>query len=268
MMHRPSIPISRWLLSRMDEGYVESLFHTRGEDEAVLDRQVQRVLLSLRWRADIYPYLRLFKLMWEIVRGKYWRAFKKVHSGSNQASGPGAGAGGASVTHVTVTGGAWSGPPAGASAGLVQGVSFIGPGAGLVQAVVTNPAPLPFEDAGIKAGEVAAYRCWGLDHVTGLLHSVVYTDFIWKPGEIAEGDPSSDPHAGIYAYKSILDLHHYGSPDPSHVSGTVDMWGEVYEHTRGYRAQYAAISWIDDSPHYDAAALRKLYGVTRKRKKK
>ena len=51
------------------------------------------------------------------------------------------------------------------------------------------------------------------------------------------------------------------------VTGTVDLWGDVYEHVRGYRASKATIASIDDSPNYDAAVLRKLYGLNKKRKK-
>ena len=99
------------------------------------------------------------------------------------------------------------------------------------------------------------------------MSSVVYSDFVWKPGEIAEGNPA-EVDAGIYAYKSVLLLHNYGSIENGTITGTVDLWGEVYEHARGYRAQFAAIASIDDSPYYDAKALRKLYGLNKKRKKK
>ena len=78
------------------------------------------------------------------------------------------------------------------------------------------------------------------------------------------GNPS-EPYAGIYAYKSVLMLHNYGSPEKGSVTGTVDLWGEVYEHEHGYRAQFAAIASIDDSPYYDAKALRKLYKLKKKR---
>lgn len=251
-------------MKRMDERFIEGLFDAQmeGKLDAVTDRHVQRILLQLRWQRAISPYLQIFKLTWEVIRGKYWRAFKKVHSGSDKAPGSSPGA---SVT-----------PVAQFPSGTFTHFPGTGPGAtsGLTVAGV-NPTPQPapfalqlFEDAGIKAGEVTGYRCWMLNHETGLLHSSVYVDYVWHPDKIAEGDPSK-PHEGVYAYKSILDLHNYGTSDRHHVSGRVDMWGEVYEHERGYRAQYASISWIDDSPHYDASALRKLYGIgVRKRKKK
>lgn len=247
-------PVPKWVMKRMDERFIEGLFDAQmaNELDEATDQHVYWVLLSLRWQRAIYPYLQTFKLTWEIARGKYWRAAKKVHGGSDPASGPSAGAGGVPIAQFTQ--GTCTSPSTfntGASAG-----------------VASSPiVAVTFEDLGIKAGEVTGYRCWFLDPLDGLLHSCIYADFIWKPGETQEGNPS-DGHAGIYAYKSVLDLHNYGSPDAMHVSGTIDMWGEVYEHTRGYRAQYAAIASIDDSPHYDAEALRKLYGLNKKKRKK
>lgn len=261
MIRWPTSPVPKWVLKRMDERFVEGLFDAQmaGKLDEHTGRQVRWILLSLRWQRAIYPYLQIFKLMWEIVRGKYWRAAKKIHSGSDPASSTGPGAGGVPVAQFTsYAGGFTSGGsgPAGTTAGVI--ITNSGPG---------YPTASVFEDSGIKAGEVTGYRCWLLNQDTGLLHSIIYTEYVWEPGKTYEGDPS-DGHAGIYAYKSVLDLHNYGSPDPNHVSGTIDMWGEVYEHTRGYRAQYAAIASIDDSPHYDAAKLRELYGLNKKKRKK
>ena len=42
----------------------------------------------------------------------------------------------------------------------------------------------------------------------------------------------------------------------------------MVEHERGYRAQFARIVVIDDSPHYDAAALRKLYKIAPRKGKR
>jgi hypothetical protein len=97
-----------------------------------------------------------------------------------------------------------------------------------------------------------------------LLYSAYQDHVCWKPGEIMEGDPSVYGE-GIHAFKDLLGMGHYGNlylEEGTIVSGTVELWGEVYEHERGYRASKAAIASIDDSPFYDAAALRKLYGLT------
>ncbi len=251
MMRWPSAPVPKWMLKRMDERFVEGLFDAQmaGKLDERTDQHVRWVLLSLRWQRAVYPYLQIFKLIWEIVRGKYWRTAKKIHGGSNQASGGSPGAGNQPVAQFPSTAAGFT-PPSTGGAAAGAGVTTV------------------FQDLGIKAGEVTGYRCWLLNPGDGLLHSCVYTDFVWKPGEVAEGAPGNDPRAGIHAYKSVLELHNYGSPDERHVSGTIDMWGDVYEHTRGYRAQYAAIASIDDSPHYDAVALRKLYGLNKKKRKK
>ena len=241
----------RWTDKQWDQNFLSELMKMKGADDSIVDRQVWRVLLRMRTRVAIEPYLKLFKLAWELINGKYWRSAKKIHSGPDQAPSAGTGAGSFTVpvSQFTSYPGGFTGSTAAAGAGFSVGT-----------------APVPFGDAGIKAGEVTAYRCWKLGD-DGMLHSVVYNDFVWRPGEIAEGKPE-DGNAGIYAYKSVLDLHNYGTPDKISVTGTVDLWGEVYEHQHGYRAQYAAIASIDDSPHYDAAALRKRYKLTRKRQKK
>jgi hypothetical protein len=253
-------PLSTWLTRRvMSDSYLDDLIRTKGASEEVVYRQIRYTLLAIRWQAAIVPWVALFKpfgklprLAWEICCGKYWRASKKIHGCSNQTSGSGTGTFGIPTSQYT--GGKYATPITGA-----------GQNTGVVSNAPYRSATC-FQDAGIKAGEVTAYRCWDIG-ADGLLHSVVYKNFVWKPGVIAVGDPSQFS-AGIYAYKSILMLHNYGSVSSESVSGTVDLWGEVYEHEHGYRAQFAAISSIDDSPYYDAEALRKLYKLKRRRKKR
>ena len=91
----------------------------------------------------------------------------------------------------------------------------------------------------------------------------------------AEGDPSQ-PNQGVHGFKYRYDACSYLSGfetldsfgvEAAVISGTVELWGNVYEHTRGYRASKARIASIDDSPNYDAAALRKKYGLNRRRKR-
>lgn len=248
--------VPSWLIRRMAPDYLDLLLEAQmqGKLDDVTERQVRRVLLGLRTKRAVAPYLGIFRLGWEIISGKYWRAAAQVHSGPNTPSGTSTGTLGAPVAQFSYAPGANPVPP-GQPAGT-------GAGVGLQAA----PQAQNFIDAGIKAGEVRGYRCWNL-HADGLLHSVMYDEFVWKPGEIAEGEPNK-PYAGIYAFKSILLLHNYGSPGARSVTGTVDLWGDVYEHEHGYRAQYAAVASIDDSPYYDAKALRKCYGLTKRRKKK
>lgn len=262
LSERMNLPF--WLTSRWQDDYVAQLLdaHLLNTSDAVTHRQVWAILLVERARRAAAPYLQLFKLAWEISRGLYWRTAKKIHSRSNAAPGSSTGTSATPVAQYT-----GFHPYAGIGAvptTIHFGLSGVGGfvGFGTAPSVVVPSGP--FEDEGIKAGEVTAYRCWKLG-ADGLLRSVVYDEYIWLPGAIAEGDPSMRD-AGIYAYKSVLLLHNYGSVENGTITGTVDLWGEIYEHKHGYRAQYAAIASIDDSPYYDAAAIRKRYGLKQKRR--
>ena len=214
------------------------------------DRRVKWILFTERWRRATEPYIRIFKLAGEFARGRYWQPFKKVRSDPDPASGGGSGAAGQPVAQFTFnTGFAGTGQPATSSGGITQPPGF--------------PPPV-FEDAGIRAGEVVAYRNWILKD--GILHSVFQRTFRWMPGEIVEGDAAGGD--GIHAFKSVLLMAEYGAQTGGDivVTGTVELWGEVYEHERGYRASKAAIKTIDNSHEYDAKALRRLYGLNRRRK--
>lgn len=228
----------------------------QGELDRVTDNRVKSILFWERWHRHSEPYLAIFKLAGEFVRGRYRQSTKKIRSSTDPASGTSTGTSGIPVTQFA--------GPAGFTAGFA-GSTTAGPAS---SGGVTGPV---FEDAGIKAGEVVAYRAWRLRD--GILHSCYRSDFPWQPGEVVEGDPDKLSE-GVHAFKSLLNACRYGvgydeySSDEKIVTGTVELWGDVYEHERGYRASKAAIKWIDDSPEYDAKALRKLYGLTRIRKKK
>ncbi len=122
------------------------------------------------------------------------------------------------------------------------------------------------KDDGIVAGEIIAYRCWRL-RADGKLASVYQSETVWEPGTPLEGDPEKNGE-GVHGFKRRIDLASYGlsytngapTTNPI-VSGTVSLWGMVIEHERGYRAARAEVREIDDSPDYDAEALRKLYGL-------
>lgn len=227
----------------------------QGELDRVTNNKIKYILLQERWYRAAAPYIAIFKLAGELIRGRYWPTTKKVHGSADPA--PGAGAGAAGIPVAQFAG------PTGFTAG------FAGP---------ANQAPTgssgvtlsAFEDSGVRAGEVVAYRVWRLRN--GILHSCYRSNFSWQPGEIVEGNPDNLGE-GVHAFKSLLNACRYGvdydkCSGEEIVTGTVELWGDVYEHERGYRASKAAIKWIDDSPEYDAKALRKLYGLTRGRKKK
>lgn len=255
----------RWIENCRVDSYLWALLRARGEDETVLDREIARTLLILRWQRAIQPYVgffkkyvRLLQTAWRYIHGRYRGARPPVYQHPLAPSG--AAFGGAFT--ATGTGFAFPNPPAAPAA----------------PAAPTAPIP----NAGIRTGEVVAYRCWILKD--GLLYSAYQSEFVWPPGEVVEGDPHDD-YEGIHGFKDRLsacqyiqlfeDAHARGifshlevPPDASIVSGTVALWGTIVEHERGYRASYAAVKSIDDSPNYDDAAIRKTYKLNRKRKVK
>lgn len=241
-----------WIVSG-DDKYLDALLHTRGGSDEVLDAWVLKLLRRQRLRRAAEPWRLLLVepvlILWRHAYGRYRRAREKVRGGP--ASQPGGGAGAGSFSSPT------------AYAVHAAAVPF----------TVAAAASGSFEDAGIRAGEVTAYRCWLLKD--GKLHSAYQNSFVWEPGQTAEGDPTQ-PNQGVHGFKSRLNacqyIDSYEGQDHTGassivVSGTVLLWDSVYEHQRGYRASKACIASIDDSPNYDAAALRKLYQLNRRRKK-
>lgn len=129
----------------------------------------------------------------------------------------------------------------------------------------------PPEDAGIRAGEVVGERCWWC--AGERLYSVYMTSFEWFPGTAMTGNVSEG--VGVHAFKSTDQLIEYGSEvlkyiglqsnypfafDPREaylLAGKVAMWGEIMEHERGYRAEYAKITSLDTRD----LRIRKRYGV-------
>src|SRR5882762_3300669 len=121
------------------------------------------------------------------------------------------------------------------------------------------------EEAGIRAGEIRAYRAWRLGP-DGLLRSMYMADYVWTPKDI---EKAHDNHIaigyGFHAYKTMERVRGeycgFGV-----VYGEVALWGEVVEHEWGYRAQYAKIIRIIEvrggmfgSP-FRKAKLRVKYG--------
>ena len=128
-----------------------------------------------------------------------------------------------------------------------------------------KPKP-PLKREGIIAGEIVGYRCWRVKN--GLLKSVYQSD-VWKPGDVLEGRELGDwNQRGIHAWKDngskqyhdyirgylnldpIFYLWWFGNneksdPRPAMVTGTVFLWGDVVEHERGWRAEYARVRSLD-----------------------
>jgi len=151
----------------------------------------------------------------------------------------------------------------------------------------------PLKREGIIAGEIVGYRCWKIDR--GLLRSVYQKD-LWLPGQVLEGRELGDwDGRGIHAWKDGGSKHYHDyirgylnqEPDtlysrwlrddfnhaprrPAMATGTVFLWGDVVEHERGWRAEFArvrSIDWLypdETMMGREQAALdelRKRYGV-------
>lgn len=96
------------------------------------------------------------------------------------------------------------------------------------------------EDAGIRAGEIVGYRAWTFRRER--LHSM-FAPFEWEPGSVVDATGEMRLH-GVHAFKTLREaIKQYGcyACEATVIFGTVDLWGEVIEHDKGYRAQFGAI---------------------------
>lgn len=158
----------------------------------------------------------------------------------------------------------------------------------------------PLKREGIVAGEIVGYRCWRIVRgdpaaLIGRLRSVYQSD-IWNPGDILQGRELGDwDSRGIHAWKDsgsreynayirgylnreadpFASAFYFGDNNssadrPAMVTGTVFLWGDVVEHERGYRAEFARVRSLDwlypDEIMMGREAkalddLRRLYGV-------
>lgn len=133
----------------------------------------------------------------------------------------------------------------------------------------------PIENAGIKAGEIIAYRGWRV--LNGELVSIYKRQHTWKPGEPMTGDVRGA--YGVHAFKThnlvekYCDIYSCGGfgwvvvfltadgpkiEEPVFAIGTVALWGEVIEHEHGYRAEYAKIASLDHIIGADDQVLAEL----------
>lgn len=137
---------------------------------------------------------------------------------------------------------------------------------GLYDAPEHAPNP-PLRRDAVIAGEIVGYRCWRIKN--NLLRSVYQSD-IWRPNQILEGRELGDwDHRGIHAWKDSgsEEYHNYirsylnpaedhftrmiifgrdnPTTKPAILTGTVFLWGDVVEHERGYRAEFARVRSLD-----------------------
>lgn len=132
----------------------------------------------------------------------------------------------------------------------------------------TYPAPEPPPHEGIRAGEVIGYRCWQV--IDGRLCSVAVNTPWYPNGPMKASDGDLDRGVGVFAYNSEKALMTDGTGYwcSGNVStfalGTVEMWGEIVEHEKGYRAEYAAVASITElhnGTEDELNELRHTYGL-------
>jgi hypothetical protein len=127
------------------------------------------------------------------------------------------------------------------------------------------PTPeIPY--AGIRAGEIIGRRLWLIIN-PGKLCSIAH-HHLWIPKAIETGDLNKIVHTdwfhtiygGVYAYKldeerqlyfdtlelasNIYYRESYLTSIIGIATGTIKMWGEVVEHEKGYRAQFAKVQTV------------------------
>jgi hypothetical protein len=161
-------------------------------------------------------------------------------------------------------------------------------------AFLPRSAPPTIPYAGVRAGELIGHRMWMVLHDLELCSLAHH--FIWEPNATIEGDVDKvvedgwgrglfPIYGGTYAYNDPLHIRESGDLEEMNPSkfpapitfdaffaqwhtlhaiaiGTIKMWGEVVEHEKGYRAQYAKLQAIDQvlGP-VDIHELRRKYNV-------
>lgn len=141
-----------------------------------------------------------------------------------------------------------------------------------------KPEPSPPLKHDIQTGEIIAWRAWKVQH--GLLTSMYVDQHIWPPHEPITGDlkakgNSSSGQLGVHGFKTQKAALEYASdaykrplydaPAPfSFIVGRVYLWGEVIEHEKGYRAEYAKVHSLDvplGVSDEEFRRLKALYGA-------
>jgi hypothetical protein len=86
---------------------------------------------------------------------------------------------------------------------------------------------------------------WREGRLQGVFSPWVTSQFTAVCSE-CDDPPGWSDRCGIYAVKDPADVHLFHTTAP--IVGQVEMWGNVIEHERGYRASHAQITklWVDD----------------------
>lgn len=166
-------------------------------------------------------------------------------------------------------------------------------------ATLGGPPTVPY--AGVRTGELIGHRLWWVVPENGELHlSSLAHRRLWVPGETIIGDLNEMVcgiiraiWGGVYSFFNAADAHAemiaavaelddlrkrrtsgwiISGWSPYYeaiavVSGTIKMWGDVIEHERGWRSEFAKLASIDAVHGAEGgtaeilASLQAKYGV-------
>jgi hypothetical protein len=214
----------------------------------------------------------------ESVHGRHWKAFTQENSRAARIArdGTGATAAGDSAAYT------FNAP---ANTGAGQFTTFTSWfSSGLTAWPTLGHDYTQIERCAPEVGEIIAWRTWRF--LGGYVQSMA-ADEVWEPQSPRVSDPSKiavaglfdTVDAGIHAWKSKQDALQYAGSYMDHyntrtegkreiVIGRVALWGVVFEHEKGYRAENAKIvaiedilCWPDFPREYGIAWLRARYNV-------
>jgi hypothetical protein len=106
----------------------------------------------------------------------------------------------------------------------------------------------PLAKRGVSVGALVGWRIWRVRVEDRLLQSYA-ADRVWLPNEPMEGKLSDHGPEGVWAFADVchaVDKIRPPAVDHSRYAlGSVWLWGEVIEHSMGYRAEYAEVRSLD-----------------------
>ncbi len=123
------------------------------------------------------------------------------------------------------------------------------------------------EHSGIRVGEIISYRAWRVPNHSWFkrgherLCSVYISEFVWDPEKPAAADVRTH---GIYSFRKVVrsrDEYGYDIPIGHLLFGRIRIWGEIVEHERGYRSQFAKIISLDYGDPNLLEKFRLIYRV-------
>ena len=130
-----------------------------------------------------------------------------------------------------------------------------------------NDLAKAIKHSSIRAGEIIGYRAWQVaerpwfSRSQNRLCSVYVRDYVWEPDKPASGDVRTH---GIYSFQKVVRSraeYAFVTPRSPLLFGKVKIWGEVVEHERGYRSQFARIVSLDYGDPELLEKFRVIYGV-------